>query len=444
MADKNNKVPLVYCFLDTNILIQFQTYNEVDWPKVLNAKQVCLVLAPIVLRELDKHKTDYNNSRLQRRARMLLPKLNALLEMETAADELPQVRQNVTLMVLREPLLDWMVEGLDRDDNDDRLIGSILEFSRQHPSETILLLSDDSGPRFKAKSYNLPTLSPTNILDPLNEPPTPEEIENRKLRKQLQELTDRTPKLTFGIYENQHIVDTVVRPLSNTWRWDSQEDYVRKEIAKKRAKLAQMLKGADETVKKEEIEKFKGEYEKYIAQLEPELKMQFIKNYAPFIKLDLVLDNQGTASATDIDLQITFPKGSSVIVSQVHDAVTIEVALPKEPTIPEWARIKDVLSWPNFSSFPSFMASMKLGPTAYPVLQASRSRRDTYESIDFPFGQNILHRKIEKLGHLRQAFIKSVTAFLPETANKRFTASYSILADEFPQPITGELKVQWG
>src|SRR5258708_184817 len=116
MADKTNKFPLVYCFLDTNILIQFQTFDEVEWPRILHAKKVCLVLAPIVLRELDKHKTDYNNSRLQKRARMILSKLNRLLETETAADVLPQVRRNVTLMTLREPLINWEAEGLDRNE----------------------------------------------------------------------------------------------------------------------------------------------------------------------------------------------------------------------------------------------------------------------------------------------------------------------------------------
>src|SRR3989442_566400 len=100
MAGNNTKVPHVYCFLDTNILLHFQTFNEVDWPKVLNATQVCLVLAPIVLRELDKHKDDYHNERRRNRARVILSQLKPLLEAETLAEQLPQVRNNVSLLAI--------------------------------------------------------------------------------------------------------------------------------------------------------------------------------------------------------------------------------------------------------------------------------------------------------------------------------------------------------
>src|SRR6266568_3499621 len=157
MADKTEKVPYIYCFLDTNILLEFQTFDEVEWPKVLNAKQVCLVLAPIVVHELDTHKTDYTNARRQKRARMLLPKITKLVEGEKIVYKLPQVRHNVTLLVLPDgPFIDWKAEHLDPMVNDDKLIASILEFTRQHPSEKVLLLSDDSGPRFKARSRTIP------------------------------------------------------------------------------------------------------------------------------------------------------------------------------------------------------------------------------------------------------------------------------------------------
>src|SRR5260370_7971991 len=134
MADQTEKVPYVYCFLDTNILLEFETFDDVEWPQALNAKQVCLVLAPVVISELDKHKTDYNNARRQKRARMLLPKITKLTEGETIADALPQVRHNVTLLVLpNEPLIDWKPEHLNPTVNDNTLIARILEFIQNLP-----------------------------------------------------------------------------------------------------------------------------------------------------------------------------------------------------------------------------------------------------------------------------------------------------------------------
>src|SRR6266536_851128 len=258
MADENKKIPHAYCFLDTNILIQFQTFNEVNWLKVLNAKQVCLVLAPVVIHELDIHKSDYSNARRQKRARMLLPKITKLIEEEPIGDELPQVRRNVTLMVLpNEPLIDWRAEHLDPMVNDDRLIASILEFSRQHPSENVLLLSDDSGPRFKAKSHNILAKDP-----------------QCELTEKLAVYTNRMTKLRLGFCENGEVVDEITRPLNEAWRWQTPVEYAEEKITWKREALEQMLARADNTVNEDEIQKFTQEYEKYLVDLEPALKMQ--------------------------------------------------------------------------------------------------------------------------------------------------------------------------
>lgn len=193
---EQEKILSLYCFLDTNILMEFQTFDEVEWEKVLSAKQVCLVLAPVVLSELDKHKGDFNNTRRQKRARMILPKINHLLESETAQDILPKVRRYVTLLVLsHEPFIDWKQEHLDPTINDDRLLASILDFRSQHQGEHIFLLSDDSGPRLKAKSRQIYAIKPPDGLRRLPDPPSPEVLQIRQLQKQLEALTNQQPSL---------------------------------------------------------------------------------------------------------------------------------------------------------------------------------------------------------------------------------------------------------
>src|SRR6266571_9332909 len=203
MADDNKKIPHVHCFLDTNILLEFQTFNEVDWLKVLNAKRVCLVLAPIVIHELDKHKSDYTITRRQKRARMLLSKISKLFD-EVNAGESVQVRPNVSLNILtRQPFLgwkteDWKAKGLDQNDPDDRLLASILDYTFEHPLEQVFLLSDDSGPRFKAKSHNVLAKEPPYELIRHIEPPSTEEKTIRELSEKLAVFTNRMPKLRFG------------------------------------------------------------------------------------------------------------------------------------------------------------------------------------------------------------------------------------------------------
>src|SRR5260221_664121 len=66
----------IFCFLDTNAMIHFRTFEEVDWLTILATSEVYLILAPIVLNELDKLKLDSSNEWRQKRARALISKLN--------------------------------------------------------------------------------------------------------------------------------------------------------------------------------------------------------------------------------------------------------------------------------------------------------------------------------------------------------------------------------
>lgn len=447
MADKNNKVPLVYCFLDTNILLEFETFDDVDWPKVLNAKQVCLVLAPVVISELDKHKTDYNNARRQKRARMLLPKITKLTEIETIADRLPQVRRNVTLMVLpNEPLIDWKAEHLDPSVNDDRLIASILEFSRQRLSENVLLLSDDSGPRFKAKSRSIPMQAPPDKLKRLVEPPSPEEVENRKLKQQIQELTKRTPTLKLGFYEHGQIVDEIIRPMNAAWLWQTPEKYAQEEIAQKQENLVHIVAKANNTVQEDEVRKFTEEYEKYLTKLEPALKMTFIKNFSPYCKLQLTVINKGSAPAQGVGLHIAFPKGASLVtIANLDDEVTIEDELPDEPPIPEWARppvpewIKNTLVSQSLLS----NISMLSRSVTYLSYKPPDFYKNTYYNHNFPFNLNTFDQRTDKLSHHERILIEPMVVYLPSNTRKSFPIKYSVYADELLEPITGELKVKW-
>jgi len=446
MADKTEKVPYVYCFLDTNILLEFETFDDVDWPKVLNAKQVCLVLAPVVISELDKHKTDYNNARRQKRARMLLPKITKLNEAETIADTLPQVRHNVTLLVLpNEPLIDWKAEHLDPMVNDDRLIASILEFSRQRPLERVLLLSDDSGPRFKAKSRNIPMQAPPDRLKRLVEPPSPEEVENRKLKQQIQELTERMPTLRLGFYEHGQIVDEIIRPMSTAWLWQTPEEYVQEEIDQKREDLAYIVAKANDTVQEDEVRKFTEEYEKYLAKLEHALKMQFIKDYSPYCKFQLTVINEGSAPAQGVGVHIMFPKGAAVVY-ELDDDMEIEVEMPAEPALPEWAKTP-VPEWiKNMMPPQSLLSSMNIlsrgiAPTL--VYKPAGFYKNTYYIYNFPFDRNTFEQRTDKLSHHEQWPIKPMAVYLPPSAREGFSIKYSVYADELLEPIAGGLKVRW-
>jgi hypothetical protein len=135
----------VYCFLDADALLNFKTFDEVDWPSILGTDVVYLVLAPTIMKELNKHKDDASNEWRQDRARTLVSKFKKLFR--RADDQgIILVRNGVSLMrIAREPLIGggWEALGLDHRINDDRTIASMLEWRDQHPETPICFVSTE-------------------------------------------------------------------------------------------------------------------------------------------------------------------------------------------------------------------------------------------------------------------------------------------------------------
>lgn len=71
---------MIALFIDTNVLLHFQTFDEVACNKIVGGD--CeLQIAPIIIDELDKHKNN-QNTKIARRARMIAGKLEKLLDGE--------------------------------------------------------------------------------------------------------------------------------------------------------------------------------------------------------------------------------------------------------------------------------------------------------------------------------------------------------------------------
>jgi len=108
----NQNPDALYCFFDTNILLHFTTFDEVDWLKFLNAPQVYLMLTRPVLRELDKFKDDRTVAWRRNRARMLLSKIDGLLPQSATGVPVPTKDGIDTVFLLdipREPDAEWIM-----------------------------------------------------------------------------------------------------------------------------------------------------------------------------------------------------------------------------------------------------------------------------------------------------------------------------------------------
>lgn len=180
----------VQCFLDTNVFLHFRMFDEVDWPEVVGASNVCLVVAPAVLAELDRFKDDHTVTWRRDRARKVLSKLDQFLPAGSSLEP-SHVRQRVRIRgIAREPAVDWRNLGLDPTIPDDRLIASLLETEQQHPRPEVCLISADRGPRWKAGNHSIKTIDPTGKVSP--EAPASEEQKTiAAQRQQIAELEQR-------------------------------------------------------------------------------------------------------------------------------------------------------------------------------------------------------------------------------------------------------------
>ena len=170
--------------LDTNVYLHGRFFKEVPWADLLKEREVIIVLPPVVLRELEKHKYGNKPPRIRERATRVVEELFELLEPAKQAETVA-LRPGVRLRRLaRRPKLP---DGFDPNDQDDELIASCLEVGRSGAAVTLVAL--DRGIMLKAKD---------NAIEYLRLPKEHEEdrAEPDPIKKELAQLK-RVPRPTL-------------------------------------------------------------------------------------------------------------------------------------------------------------------------------------------------------------------------------------------------------
>ena len=158
----------VFAFIDTNVLLHYRFFCDVDWAAALDEPEVVLVLAPVVLSELDGHK--WSGSRREKaRAKGVL---KAIDEIELAAEAIG-IRAGVSVMSIgHEPAEAVFARyRLQGSVNDDRLLASLLAFREERGSNhRVRLVTADAGLRVKARVQRIEVVAPADDLAITDEP----------------------------------------------------------------------------------------------------------------------------------------------------------------------------------------------------------------------------------------------------------------------------------
>jgi rRNA-processing protein FCF1 len=438
----------VAAFLDTNIFLHYQPFDQINWLKELDAEEVELFIAPIVIRELDDHKDHHRLSSIRNRARATLKKIEALI----TGLEIVNMPEGVNVFYLDEPSLSFEEYGLRNDVSDDHLIASCIEHACSEADRRIVIVTDDTGPRLKARKHSIAAVS---LDDRLKLPSALDENEKKTqhLHRKIQQLESSLPNLNLGFsdgsqnlfikipepYEidvnkiKEKIIDIQRRypklyPESNQPA-NSDSSILQNQLSQislSKAMLACLTKPSQE------------EYERYNSELN-----QFYENYKEYlnwltdykniesrtIEIEVVLFNRGKAPAEDIDVFMHFPDGLLLLGKEELPETLDSPQPPRKPM--SRAELMNSLTLPTSSLYsPHISSHFSMADTniSLPSIKKTNSYNVNYS-----------------VGKLKQHMDAPCDKFFVYFENledaKSFGIDYRINAANIPHEIEGKLNV---
>ena len=434
-------VEKVVAFPDTNLFLHFRPMNEIDWCGFLQASTVEIKIAPVVTRELEEQKTLNSSRKLRERADKALRLLHGYLGQS-------QVREGVTLeFLITEPNAEAAVaRGLNLQLNDDRLVGTFLLYSDEHPDVPCTLVTDDLPLTVKATHYQIPLAVPSEALRLPAEPDALEK-KNKQLEGELLRYKSREPVLDVLFKSGEdharfHIArpspaapdsETIIQSrlaaaIAKCPLVELRTQHESEGIAVKNSPFAEIAESIQKATAglqafgREFYEGYNARAKAYYRDYEKYLRgtIEFQTLATRTILLNLVLANTGTCPAEDIHVLLHFPDGFT-LYDEEHPPRE-----PKEPAAPS----KEMNLFPNVSpllAFPNIRMPQPRNPSL-PRIRKTNSYDVTLEN------EKLQHGFIWNFSPLYAAFDSWESA-------KSFSIDYTIHAGNMIDEQTGELGV---
>jgi len=427
----------VHVFLDTNAALHFRRADQIDWLQLTGAKAVVLVVTPIFLRELEKHKVFHPRRQIKDRAGATVQWLAPFVRGESK----PELRPGVTLsFVANEPVLDYVAHDLDRALSDDVLIASVLTYDPIDRS-LIRVTTADVGLELKLRSRGLvPLVFPDDLRLPEEQDPLKQELE--KARRELAQLKLRQPHLalSFGDDETLGHLKACPRNLSEYKVQEPLEEVRRKyppvsvlrpssanatgsRLVNDLAQLAALANPLMDPERAEaHNEQLRQFYQRYAAYLES--YREWVENDARTFEFVLTLHNSGNAIATDIDVTLRFPK--AIAVMTIDDR-------PKAPNVPSPPRIPSIIDLLTRGDYGIMPEAIWRPSIDFPSLDYNGRVRVNAERGTVSFSvKSLKHHHLFRLDPF-------LARFVSQDVIGSFLIDYRITGVELPTPHDGTL-----
>jgi hypothetical protein len=440
-------------FVDTNVYLHYQPFDQIDWREILDADTVTIVVPPIVVRELNKQKELHPRPRVRRRAAAVLKKLTTLLQ--SASDAELRVGTNV-LIEDRDPTIDFAAHQLNHEIQDDHLIASIIMWQEENREGEVVLVTSDAGLTLltKAKRHGITAVQlPDNLK--LAEEPDPSEKQVRELQRELNELKLKTPRLLLAFDDgSDHTRFVLPRPLNLTQaELDSELEDVKQQYPKMQDGTGPISRDSFDllesmsvhgaaafslgAVPREDIAKYNSELDDFYAAYVDHFKrgLSFRNLERRTVSLKILLVNDGTAPAEDIDVSMFFPDGFR-LASEPPSSGGLKPPLPpSKPRTPLERLTERTLSTYDFppSIIDRYTMGTILGPSNAPRPNVSSPEIKRLDSYEVQFN-------VRRIKHNMQVSCDPLfVAFDSFESARSFRIDYEILAANVPHKVAGQL-----
>lgn len=413
-------------FLDTNILLHFKNFTEINWITVCEDDKCKIVLAPIVIQELDKHKI--GNDEKSKRARRILQQIEEFVE-----NQKKEIRKNVglTIIIQRPDKNIFKIYHFDPKEQDNQLLASIIEYRQKNKDDQIFLCSFDVGPRLRSQQFGIKIIKLSdNYLLPIKESETEKQL--KKLLRENTLLKSRIPKPLL-LFDNQ---EDFIKIKIATTKLD-QESFITKKMDNLLKEYPHMIYvdkrgmnsfGALATlniIPKDQIERHNLDLDLFYSRYRDYLNDLFdyeLKNKLS-IKIPLVITNTGNTPAEDVDIYCHFPDGFDIIDEDDNEDP------PDKPIPPSTPKTL----FEGLSSFNMRPFIPEIGRPAMPNLNKPTIKKTNSFDVHF-------YRKYIK--HITVYSLDTLLAVYEDYDNfKNYSIDYTIMAGNIQEPVKGKLNV---
>lgn len=342
-----------YIFLDTNIYLHFQDFEQIPWNEIVKDDAFALVIPDKVVAEIDKVK-DGQPGKIKDRAKKISRKF---------ADYLLYEKENRRFKVIpsEDPTMEFLVNNrLDWTKSDHIIIGSILCFNQIEDSVAI---SHDNGFLMTAKRHGIKFICMPEKYIRANEKSDAEK-ERDEYKRALEEANNRYPdlKITFDngssvlnitrptLFDIEEMVSAKVNEIKAEHPYLYRQPKEKHETKETPIPIENLVKSDFNSLAKmlrlsipkidpllmvsdERIAEYNQELDEYFEECQEYYHLVYLRKWLQeqMSKLSFKLVNLGTAMSGEMLICLQFPKELSLYNEKCSKK--IEIKKPQEPNI---------------------------------------------------------------------------------------------------------------